>query len=503
MTRPVMTLLLLVASTTLAVLVQAADPPVVVTEEGSVSGLREHSTKGVPFYAYRSIPFAKPPTGKLRFKPPLASGPWEGVRDGSADPAPCLQVYYLAFSHRVKNVTGSEDCLHLNVFTPAEPGSRGQDLPVMVFIHGGAFFCGSASDYSPYALLNHEVVLVVLQYRLGILGFLSTEDSVIPGNFGLLDQTIALRWVQRNIGHFGGDPKKVTVFGESAGSASIHYHMLSPMTEGLFSRAIMQSGTALSPWAYGGAFKEVAEYVGWSMGCPTHLGSHILLLCLQKVDPGALVGMIVDFAVFMTSPVLLAPRVDGEYLPAEPTVLMKEGRQRKVPIISGTTAHEGAVITIDIFANQSVKLAFLENFSVFGVTSLEFGMGDGDPLDLATRAFHYYLGGINGLRKENANLISQMYSDRFFNVDQEMVTRLHTQASATTYTYELVHRGEHSLWCLAGDFDDRDKWVCHADDLLYLFSGGPSLQYFPLTREEDLHLRDVMTKLWVNFAATG
>nr|XP_053634423.1 venom carboxylesterase-6-like [Cherax quadricarinatus] len=170
-------------------------------------------------------------------------------------------------------------------------------LPVMVWIHGGGFYSGGASEYLPHVLLNHDVVLVVIQYRLGVFGFLSTEDSVIPGNFGLKDQTLALQWVQRNIHKFGGDKTKVTIFGESAGGASVHFQMLSPKSEGLFSRVIMQSGSALSPWATGFKFRETAEEIGQTMGCPDSQDSQALLDCLQKVDGRRLSSLFQDYFV--------------------------------------------------------------------------------------------------------------------------------------------------------------------------------------------------------------
>nr|XP_053639153.1 juvenile hormone esterase-like isoform X2 [Cherax quadricarinatus] len=288
MTRVAVMVVVLVA----AVLGQEAVLPVVNTEEGRISGLREHSLSGAAFYAYRSIPFAQPPVGDLRFKAPVASLRWDGVRDGSSEPPLCLQPSFIT-----KELQGSEDCLYLNVFTPSEPGSGRRDLPVMVSIHGGAFFCGSASESGPNALLNHDMVLVVIQYRLGVLGFLSTEDDAIPGNFGLLDQVLALQWVQRNIHHFGGDPQKVTIFGESAGAASVSYHLLSPKSRGLYSQAIMQSGSALNPWAHGKSRRDLALHVGRTVGCGKLEDSHDLLGCLQQANAEKLTSILSDFIV--------------------------------------------------------------------------------------------------------------------------------------------------------------------------------------------------------------
>ncbi|KAK7072928.1 Carboxylesterase 5A [Halocaridina rubra] len=239
--------------------------PVITTEQGKLSGISEEAYDGTPFNSYYAIPFAQPPLGELRFKrlnelvqtelliqpiltnlserdelgdgtrDPQPPSTWTGVRKRSSLASPCVQV---PFGHMLAGVklppeelVGDEDCLYLNVFTPKGAQTR-DDIPVMVYIHGGGFFAGGAFEYLPHVLLSRDIILVVIQYRLGFLGFLSTEDSIIPGNYGLKDQIAALQWVQKNIKHFGGNPKKVTIFGESAGAASVHYHMFSPKSEG-------------------------------------------------------------------------------------------------------------------------------------------------------------------------------------------------------------------------------------------------------------------------------
>ncbi|XP_042874959.1 cocaine esterase-like [Penaeus japonicus] len=238
--RPSLPTEMLAALASFAVLVAAAlagreGAPVVGVAGGRVAGVTETSTKGREFHAYYGLPFARPPVGDLRLKDPVKAGSWEGVRDGTKMPLPCLQVPYdtsvMGIVLAPEELLGDEDCLYLNVFTPKRTDPA-EGLPVMVWIHGGGYFAGGAYEYLPHALMNHDIVLVILQYRLGIMGFLSTEDEVIPGNFGLKDQTLALHWVQENIHHFGGDAARVTIFGESAGGASVNMHMLSPKSKG-------------------------------------------------------------------------------------------------------------------------------------------------------------------------------------------------------------------------------------------------------------------------------
>nr|XP_053628547.1 putative inactive carboxylesterase 4 [Cherax quadricarinatus] len=321
-------------------------PAVVSTAQGMVAGITEKSLNGRSFWSYYGIPYAKPPVGQLRLRDPLPAEPWDGLRNATVVPQPCLQVeFHTAFAEMrltPQQVVGTEDCLYLNVFTPTVASP--QPLPVMVYIPGGAFFAGGTHEYQPHVLLNHDIVLVVLQYRVGILGFLSTEDSVIPGNLGLKDQTMALHWVQNNIYNFGGDPNCVTIIGQSAGGAAVHFQILTPKSRGLFSRAIIQSGVALAPFALGNRHREIAERVGGSLGCDTRYGSTHLLACLQTLDAHELTATIQDFFEWSFLPLPLGPRVDGDFLPAHPALLLRDRQYNPVDILSGTTAHEGLII---------------------------------------------------------------------------------------------------------------------------------------------------------------
>uniref|UniRef100_A0A3B4GAE4 Carboxylic ester hydrolase n=1 Tax=Pundamilia nyererei TaxID=303518 RepID=A0A3B4GAE4_9CICH len=216
--------------------------PVVHTGLGSLKG-EYVSVKGkeTGVHAYLGVPFAKPPLGpSLRLAPPQPAEGWEGVRDATKQPPMCIQSKeaVLDLADKLGGLLAeipdiSEDCLYLNIYSPAKRANNAK-LPVMVWIHGGGFTLGSASTYDGSALA----------YRLGILGFLSTGDENISGNFGLLDQVEALKWIQQHIHNFGGDPGLVTIFGESAGGVSVSLLLLSPLSDGLFHRAIAESGTA-------------------------------------------------------------------------------------------------------------------------------------------------------------------------------------------------------------------------------------------------------------------
>ncbi|XP_005372125.1 pyrethroid hydrolase Ces2a-like [Microtus ochrogaster] len=228
--------------------------PIRNTHTGQVRGSLVHVKDGeLGVHTFLGIPFAKPPVGPLRFAPPEAPEPWSGVRDATSEPAMCPQTdaMSLMFAKEINLImppmSMSEDCLYLNIYTPTH-AREGSNLPVMVWIHGGALVWGMASmnDGSILAA-TEDIVIVAIQYRLGVLGFFSTGDKHATGNWGYLDQVAALRWVQQNIVYFGGNPGQVTIFGASAGGTSVSSLVVSPMSKGLIHRAIMQSGVALLP----------------------------------------------------------------------------------------------------------------------------------------------------------------------------------------------------------------------------------------------------------------
>ncbi|MPC32134.1 Bile salt-activated lipase [Portunus trituberculatus] len=240
----------------------------------------------------------------------------------------------------------------------------------------------------------------------------------MPGNLGLKDQTMALEWVKRNIQHFGGDNTRVTIFGESAGGASAHFQMLTRIAKGLFSRSILQSGTALCPWAINSNPRKAAIQVGTTLGCPTHHGSDALLLCLQELDVKALFPLYNDFKKWYTLPLIFTPWVDGHFLPDHPAKLMLDGCHAKVDIISGITRDEGSLFALRNYhipyvreeiisfnfhpsplptcAAAWAKKQFLEelhhNFSVAGPASLQLVGRSEDPVGVARQLYHHYLG---------------------------------------------------------------------------------------------------------------
>ncbi|KAJ4448842.1 hypothetical protein ANN_00233 [Periplaneta americana] len=250
----------------------------VTIEQGVLRGSTMISQKGKPFCAFRAIPFALPPVGRLRFQPPHSPKPWSGILHATDEPPVCIQVKLTKMFP-----FGQEDCLYLNVYTTRLKPLHGKLLDVMVWLYPGVFYFGSNLEFEPHYLMDRDILLVMPNHRVGAFGFLSTGDDEAPGNYGLKDQVAALRWVQENIAAFGGNASSVTIFGVSSGAASVHFHMMSPLSKGLFHRAMSLEGTAINPWARSHNPLKQAQKQARVLGCPTD-NTTCLVQCLKEVD---------------------------------------------------------------------------------------------------------------------------------------------------------------------------------------------------------------------------
>lgn len=320
-----------------------SDGDVVVLDSGAIAGLVQEGVR-----AFLGIPYAAPPRGALRWRPPQAVAPWQGVRECTDFGPACPQPR--------QSATGKydEDCLFLNVWTPAKgPGDK---LPVMVWIHGGGFNFGSAAqaEYHGRRLAQKGVVVVTLNYRLGPLGFLAhpalsrESEHQVSGNYGLLDQIAALKWVQRNIAALGGDPGRVTLFGQSAGSRSVSLLMISPLTQGLFQRAIAQSGGPILGSEYlnpnfNGDFASVSKMGQELEKRLVCVGAANPLACMRaKSAADVIAAAACDTSLFSTN-IFFAPVFDGWVLPGNPLTAYHLGRHQPAPMIVGSTLNEGAI----------------------------------------------------------------------------------------------------------------------------------------------------------------
>jgi para-nitrobenzyl esterase len=289
--------------------------------------------------AFLGIPFAAPPVGKLRWQPPQPLEPWQGVRKANAFGPRCMQRR--VYSDMVFRDKGpSEDCLYLNVWTPAKSAS--ENLPVMLWIYGGGFQAGATSEprQEGMNLAKKGVVVVSCNYRLGIFGFFShpalAEESPhhASGNYGLMDQVAALQWVKENIAAFGGDPNNVTIFGESAGSSSVSALMASPLAKGLFQKAIGESGAEFGAGPHIGALQRLAVTEATGQKFAESIGA-TSLAALRALPAGKLLEDSAKEEDF-------DPNIDGYFLPQDVNTIFAEGEQSKVPLLAGWNKDENA-----------------------------------------------------------------------------------------------------------------------------------------------------------------
>ena len=328
---------------------------------------------------FLGIPYAQPPLGVLRWHDPVPAKGWTGVRDATAFGAPCAQPV-LGDWNRHDSETSKEDCLFLNVMTPVWPPKA--PLPVMVWFHGGANAGGTASSplYKDGTLVQHGVVLVTVNYRLGIFGFLSlpglTKESEhhSSGNYGLLDQLLALRWVHDNIAKFGGDPASVTVFGQSAGAIDAGYLMVSPLSKGLFQRMIAQSGSPFGPPLPMLAQAEQAnERLIANLKAPA--GGELKVLRARSVQELLALAGRQD----PQAPPMIGPILDGWLLARHPAIVFALGEQAPISLLIGTTTREfgmtGGPDEVRKFIRDVSGTLADRAFGLYGLS----GKGTGNP----------------------------------------------------------------------------------------------------------------------------
>lgn len=482
--------------------------PVVDTVQGKVLG-KYVSLEGFAqsVAVFLGVPFAKPPLGSLRFAPPQPAEPWLFVKNTTSYPPMCSQdavasqVISELFTNTKENIPLkiSEDCLYLNIYTPADLTKKSR-LPVMVWIHGGGLIVGGASTYNGWALAAHEnVVVVTIQYRLGIWGFFSTGDEHSRGNWGHLDQLAALRWVQDNIANFGGNPDSVTIFGESAGGESVSVLVLSPLAKNLFHRAISQSGVALTDALVMDDVKATAQQIASFAGCKTTT-SAVIVHCLRQKSEDELLETSLKMK-FFTLDLLGDPResqpflptvVDGLLLPKMPKELLAEKKFNPVPYIVGLNKQEFGWL-LPVMMGYPLSEGKLDQKTATSLLWKSYPLTN-IPEELTPIATERYLGGTDDPVKKK-DLFLDLIGDVVFLVPSVTVARGHRDAGNPTYMYEFQYRPSFSS-------DMKPKTVIgdHGDEIFSVF-GAPFLK--EAASEEEIQLSKMMMKFWANFARNG
>ncbi len=441
---------------------------------------------------FRGIPYASPPVGGLRWRPPQANSARPGVQQASRFAPACPQIDRIfGFQAGIAVAFGqpedvaprleeaSEHCLYLNIWTANV--NRQQSLqPVMVWIHGGSNRSGWGSEvaYRHGHLARRGVVLVTINYRLGALGFwahpaLTAEsEHGSSGNYGLLDQIEALRWVKRNITAFGGDPGRVTIFGESAGSLDVISLMSSPLASGLFHRAIAQSGAPMGPTYTLAAGEEQGVQLAEELGVGGDPGGEAALAALREIEGDSLIRRMDEAAGGYSA----GPIVDGWVLPKSPGETFAEGQQEAVPLVIGSTAHEFTSLPYFLPPIERTTTAYRD------WVGRTFG-------DVASRMLELYPVASDD---EVTRALADLITDSFFTCPTRIAARRHQATGQPVYRYYFTRVSPGPGGEALGAY--------HSMEVPYVFDTRPA--WLP-TEPEDLALVDAIGRYWTQFAATG
>ena len=447
----------------------------VKTKQGLVRGARERAV-----YAWKGIPYALPPIGKYRFKPPHPPEPWDGIRDAARYGAvPCQSDGYLISQFGEKSYVMSEDCLNLNIWSPAADGGK---RPVLVWFYGGSYVSGTANAplYNGASFAERgDLVFVGVNYRLGILGFLhlgeiAGEEYAASGNNGLLDQIAALEWIRDNIEAFGGDPDRVTIFGESAGAASVATLMAMPKARGLFHRGIMQSGSHKKIIDV----ETAAERARWALrqlNIPEKEWERLLLVEAER--------LVELTAAAARQQVEFIPLVDGVSLPEHPLTAYGKGAARDIPVMMGTTLDEMRLMYVydphwaDFPDDEAALEWFDRRFGPFPDEIKQYYV----HLDMPGEPF--------------AHKLIAMLNYKSFELPMQQIARRQLAHGAPVWLYRFDWRGTGMNGLLG---------ACHASELPYVFNNldAPRARILCGDRMDgELALR--MHRAWIAFARSG
>nr|NP_001165241.1 neuroligin-4, X-linked [Gallus gallus]ADB12630.1 neuroligin 4 [Gallus gallus] len=512
-----------------------AQYPVVTTNYGKIRGLRTPLPNEIlgPVEQYLGVPYASPPTGERRFQPPEPPSSWTGVRNATQFAAVCpqyldersllndmLPVWFTANLDTVVTYVQdqNEDCLYLNIYVPTEDGAntkksadditsndRGEDedihdqnnkKPVMVYIHGGSYMEGTGNMIDGSILASYgNVIVVTLNYRLGVLGFLSTGDQAAKGNYGLLDQIQALRWIEENIGSFGGDPKRVTIFGSGAGASCVSLLTLSHYSEGLFQKAIIQSGTALSSWAVNYQPAKYTRILADKVGCDM-LDTTDLVECLRNKNYKELIQQTITPATYH---IAFGPVIDGDVIPDDPQILMEQGEFLNYDIMLGVNQGEGLKFVDGIVDNEDGVSPNDFDFSVSNFVDNLYGYPEGKDTLRETIKFMY----TDWADKENPETrrktLVALFTDHQWVAPAVATADLHAQYGSPTYFYAFYHHCQSEM---------KPSWAdsAHGDEVPYVFGIpmiGPTELFNCNFSKNDVMLSAVVMTYWTNFAKTG
>lgn len=485
---------------------ESVDPLLVRTTKGLVRGVSQITVTGKKVDAFLGIPFAMPPIGKYRFRHPKPVESWQGVFNASTSPNSCYQVPDTYFGKDFRgsamwnpNTPMSEDCLKLSVWTPQSRSRSHKPLPVLVWIYGGCYYSGTISLdlYDGRTIAAEEnVILVSMNHRVGSLGFLFLDRSDSPGNAALFDQLMALEWIRDNIAAFGGDPNLVTLFGESSGAVSVSYHLLSPLSQNLFTRVILQSGGMTTPWGILEHKEAIRRtlLLAEALGCPHSKGeADQVMECLLKADPMDLVSNetgngygVIDFP--------FVPIVDGSFLDEMPLVSLRTKNFKKTQMLVGSDRDEANYFIIyqlpEFFKREEEVFISPDDFKHI-VRELDPYL----PKSVQDAIIYEYTPWHDLTNAaEYRDAVDKVIGDYQFTCPATEAAYYYAASGNEVYVYYFTHRSSYNPW---------PKWmgVVHGDEINFIF-GEPLNDSLGYTRDE-VELSRRMMRYWANFARTG
>ncbi|KAB0802871.1 hypothetical protein PPYR_05057 [Photinus pyralis] len=474
------------------------DEFLVSTPLGSIKGAPLETALGKKIYSFRGIRYAKAPINELRFQPPEPVEGWAGVYDATKNGALCPQP---------GQENTSEDCLFLNVYTTQLPqkGSN-PNRPVLVFSHPGGYYSwsGYSEAFGPDYLLDQDIVLVTLNYRLASLGFMSTGDKFAPGNNGLKDHVIALKWIKQNIASFGGNPNLVTISGYSAGGATTSLMLVSPMAKGLFHRAIIMSGSSLGNWPVRPHQFEMAQKQARFVNCPD-TDSESIYKCLKTKSAEEIGNSLYQFDEFAYDPIMMwLPVIEPDcgqerFLTDDPVKLILRGEFERVPVMVTVTAEEFKYTAWNLLDNATWLKEMDENFEKVAPISFIYERDTENSKHISRELRKAYLGD-GPLTEKSLPQIGKLYADGVIGFTANRAAKLlAAKNSEPTYYYKFGYEGRYSFHYKQNT--TTPEGVVHHDDLLYLFY----ISRFPRLTPTDPEYKTVqkMTSMFKNFAETG
>ncbi|XP_027731861.1 neuroligin-1 isoform X3 [Vombatus ursinus] len=529
--------------------------PLVMTNFGKIRGVKKELNNEIlgPVIQFLGVPYAAPPTGERRFQPPEPPSSWSDTRNATQFAPVCPQniidgrlpevMLPVWFTNNLDVVSSyvqdqSEDCLYLNIYVPTEdvkriskectrkPGKKicrkggpltkkqtddlgdndgaededirdsGGPKPVMVYIHGGSYMEGTGNLYDGSVLASYgNVIVITVNYRLGVLGFLSTGDQAAKGNYGLLDLIQALRWTSENIGFFGGDPLRITVFGSGAGGSCVNLLTLSHYSEGLFQRAIAQSGTALSSWAVSFQPAKYARMLATKVGC--NMSDTVELVeCLQKKPYKELIDQDIQPARYH---IAFGPVIDGDVIPDDPQILMEQGEFLNYDIMLGVNQGEGLKFVENIVDSEDGISASDFDFAVSNFVDNLYGYPEGKDVLRETIKFMYTDWADRHNPETRRKTLLALFTDHQWVAPAVATADLHSNFGSPTYFYAFYHHCQ---------TDQVPAWAdaAHGDEVPYVLGIpmiGPT-ELFPCNfSKNDVMLSAVVMTYWTNFAKTG